>query len=77
MNNIFCRLTIGIKLLRDLGWKEGQGIGPRVKRKVKRKVKPPTGQKIYGCALPREQEKEVHNYAQYLSNMLAIIPVTK
>lgn len=27
--------TIGVKLLKRMGWKEGQGIGPRVKRKVR------------------------------------------
>lgn len=32
----FCfllRITVGVELLRKMGWKEGQGIGPRVKRK--------------------------------------------
>lgn len=29
----FLRITIGVELLRKMGWKEGQGIGPRVKRK--------------------------------------------
>lgn len=33
-----CRITVGVELLRKMGWKEGQGIGPRVKRK-------PCGQK--------------------------------
>lgn len=27
------RLSIGVELLRTMGWKEGQGVGPRVKRK--------------------------------------------
>ena len=31
------RLPIGIQLLRKMGWKEGQGIGPRVKKKSKKK----------------------------------------
>lgn len=30
------RITIGVELLRKMGWKEGQGIGPRVKRKPRR-----------------------------------------
>ncbi|XP_030919044.1 G patch domain-containing protein 1 isoform X2 [Geospiza fortis] len=34
-----------------MGWKEGQGIGPRVKRKPRRQKPDPTV-KIYGCALP-------------------------
>ncbi|XP_038609959.1 G patch domain-containing protein 1 isoform X1 [Tachyglossus aculeatus] len=45
------RLSIGFELLRKMGWKEGQGVGPRVKRKARRK-KPDPGVKIYGCALP-------------------------
>src|SRR5271154_4644564 len=26
--------TIGIKILRKMGWREGQGVGPRVQRKL-------------------------------------------
>ena len=29
------RLTIGVKLLRKMGWKEGQGMGPRYDKKAK------------------------------------------
>ncbi|XP_019510020.1 PREDICTED: G patch domain-containing protein 1 [Hipposideros armiger] len=45
------KLSVGFELLRKMGWKEGQGIGPRVKRKP-RQQKPDPGVKIYGCALP-------------------------
>ncbi|XP_013365031.1 PREDICTED: G patch domain-containing protein 1 isoform X2 [Chinchilla lanigera] len=45
------KLSIGFELLRKMGWKEGQGIGPRTKRKPRRQ-KPDPGVKIYGCALP-------------------------
>ncbi|XP_077982414.1 G patch domain-containing protein 1-like [Glandiceps talaboti] len=38
------RIPMGVRLLRKMGWKEGQGIGPRVKRKTTK------GTKIYGCA---------------------------
>lgn len=31
------RLTIGVKILRLMGWKDGQGVGPRLKRKKKAK----------------------------------------
>ena len=44
---------MGVRLLRGLGWKEGQGVGLRVKRK--RKVRHPPGKKVYGCALPTDQ----------------------
>ncbi|XP_027286080.1 G patch domain-containing protein 1 isoform X3 [Cricetulus griseus] len=45
------KLSVGFELLRKMGWKEGQGVGPRVKRKPRRQ-KPDPGVKIYGCALP-------------------------
>lgn len=47
------KVSMGTRLLRKLGWKEGQGVGPRVKKK---KVK-----RFYGCALPPELQpaKEV------------------
>ncbi|XP_074067587.1 G patch domain-containing protein 1 isoform X2 [Macrotis lagotis] len=45
------KLSIGFELLKKMGWKEGQGVGPRVKRKPRRQ-KPVPGVKIYGCALP-------------------------
>ncbi|NXY16658.1 GPTC1 protein, partial [Atrichornis clamosus] len=45
------KITVGVELLRKMGWKEGQGIGPRVKRKPYRQKPDPTV-KIYGCALP-------------------------
>ncbi|NXT01072.1 GPTC1 protein, partial [Jacana jacana] len=45
------KITVGVELLRKMGWKEGQGIGPRVKRKPCRQ-KPDPAVKVYGCALP-------------------------
>ncbi|XP_028665890.2 G patch domain-containing protein 1 isoform X1 [Erpetoichthys calabaricus] len=47
------RISIGVKLLRKMGWKEGQGIGPRVKRKLQRQ-RNGAGLRLYGCALPPE-----------------------
>ncbi|XP_017295369.1 G patch domain-containing protein 1 isoform X2 [Kryptolebias marmoratus] len=45
------RLSIGVELLRRMGWKEGQGVGPRVKRKPRRQ-QTESGVKTYGCLLP-------------------------
>ncbi|XP_070825674.1 G patch domain-containing protein 1 isoform X2 [Chaetodon trifascialis] len=45
------RLSIGVELLRRMGWKEGQGVGPRVKRKAHRQQSD-GGNRVYGCALP-------------------------
>ncbi|PVD20833.1 hypothetical protein C0Q70_18994 [Pomacea canaliculata] len=52
------KLPIGIKLLRKMGWKEGQGIGPRQKAKKPKRQKAPVepGVKMYGCALPPLQD---------------------
>lgn len=42
-------------LLKKMGWKPGQGVGPRLtkqeKKKKRRKVK------IYGCSLPDQENK--------------------
>ncbi|NXP72569.1 GPTC1 protein, partial [Ramphastos sulfuratus] len=45
------KITVGVELLQKMGWKEGQGIGPRIKRKPLRQ-KPDPAVKVYGCALP-------------------------
>lgn len=43
-----------------MGWKPGQGVGPRLSRKEKSKVKQQTDkQKIYGCPLPPEQGEKM------------------
>ncbi|KAG7239576.1 hypothetical protein INR49_028727 [Caranx melampygus] len=42
------RSSIGVELLRKMGWKEGQGVGPRVKRKPRRQ-QTDDGAKVYGC----------------------------
>ncbi|KAK2920489.1 G patch domain-containing protein 1 [Channa argus] len=47
------RSSIGVELLKRMGWKEGQGVGPRVKRKARRQQSD-GGAKVYGCALPPE-----------------------
>ncbi|XP_045887900.1 G patch domain-containing protein 1 isoform X2 [Micropterus dolomieu] len=45
------RLSIGVELLRRMGWKEGQGVGPRVKRKARRQ-QTDGGSRVYACVLP-------------------------
>ena len=30
------RNTIGVKMLRKMGWREGQGVGPKIKRKLRK-----------------------------------------
>ncbi|XP_040266058.1 G patch domain-containing protein 1 isoform X2 [Bufo bufo] len=59
------KITMGVQLLRQMGWKEGQGVGPRTKRRAQ-KQKPEGNVKKYGCALPptgsEESEDEEDDY---------------
>lgn len=53
------RLTMGVKLLRKMGWKEGQGLGPRYEKKAKSgKSSKDSQRKMYGCSLPQEMSEE-------------------
>ncbi|XP_066510222.1 G patch domain-containing protein 1-like [Hoplias malabaricus] len=57
------RSSIGVQLLRRMGWKDGQGIGPRLKR---RQRKQDTDVKVYGCTLPpsgSEQSEDDEEFA--------------
>ncbi|KAM7283926.1 G patch domain-containing protein 1 [Ixodes scapularis] len=47
--------SIGVKLLNCMGWRQGQGIGPRLTRKDK-KQKEQNSARVYGCALPPSAE---------------------
>lgn len=53
--------TIGIRLLKSMGWKPGQGVGPRLtktqKLKARREHKKNIG-KVYGCEVPKEFKKD-------------------
>ncbi|KAL2076804.1 hypothetical protein ACEWY4_027593 [Coilia grayii] len=51
------RTSVGVALLRKMGWREGQGVGPRV-RKRKMHHKADAGERVYGCALPPEGSAE-------------------
>lgn len=39
------KMSVGVELLKKMGWKEGQGVGPRERR---------TKKKVYGCSLPSD-----------------------
>jgi G patch domain-containing protein 1 len=41
--------SVGYKILRRLGWREGFGIGPRERRRKRKRA--PGGAKVYGCDL--------------------------
>ncbi|XP_074644726.1 G patch domain-containing protein 1-like [Tubulanus polymorphus] len=44
------KLTVGVKLLTKQGWKQGQGVGPKLKKQLPSANA--VSQKMYGCALP-------------------------
>ncbi|XP_056267907.1 G patch domain-containing protein 1 isoform X3 [Pseudoliparis swirei] len=44
------RSSVGVELLSRMGWREGQGVGPRVKRKAGRQQRA-GGSRLYGCVL--------------------------
>ncbi|XP_014037757.1 G patch domain-containing protein 1-like, partial [Salmo salar] len=51
------RSSMGVELLRKMGWKDGQGVGPRVKRKLsKQKADSATG--AFGSASPPNGSSE-------------------
>uniref|UniRef100_A0A0C9RM12 CG8833_1 protein n=1 Tax=Fopius arisanus TaxID=64838 RepID=A0A0C9RM12_9HYME len=50
--------TIGVALLKKMGWKPGQGVGPRVTRREKRRTRERNDKKkFYGCSLPNQEAK--------------------
>lgn len=69
MYKIHLRITIGIDLLQKMGWKEGQGIGPRVKRKP-RKQKPGTFP-LMCLFLVKEYSDGFNLLKQWILNILA------
>ncbi|KAM6942759.1 G patch domain-containing protein 1 [Xenentodon cancila] len=60
------RSSIGVELLRGMGWREGQGVGPRMKRKARRQ-QTEGGVKVHGCVLPaagsEDSEEEDDEFA--------------
>ncbi|CAB1338770.1 unnamed protein product [Coregonus sp. 'balchen'] len=51
------RSSMGVELLRRMGWKDGQGVGPRVKRRLcKQEADPAT--RVLGSAVPPNGSSE-------------------
>ncbi|XP_034825944.1 G patch domain-containing protein 1 homolog [Maniola hyperantus] len=48
--------TAAVKMLRKMGWKEGQGVGDRLTRSEKKKNK--EQHKVYGCYMPPEMRQD-------------------
>ena len=49
--------TIGVKLLKEMGWKPGQGVGPKLTRKHKKRVESST-KRLFGPSLPSAKHDE-------------------
>ncbi|XP_035680143.1 G patch domain-containing protein 1-like isoform X2 [Branchiostoma floridae] len=66
------RESIGVRLLRRMGWRDGAGIGAKVRRKIKMKRQTEaSSQRTYGCAPPPgHQHSEVRSYIITLSLVL-------
>lgn len=55
--------TVGIKLLKKMGWKPGQGVGPRLTKYEKRKTNRDnkSRSKMYGCEIPDSFRPQVES----------------
>ncbi|XP_050397514.1 G patch domain-containing protein 1 [Patella vulgata] len=65
-------LPIGIRLLRKMGWKEGQGVGPRISSKNRKKKKSSNEGKVYGCMMPdvpNSSTEDEGSDEEYLKNV--------
>ncbi|XP_058485374.1 G patch domain-containing protein 1 isoform X1 [Solea solea] len=69
------RSSIGVELLRRMGWKEGQGIGPRVKRKLRQRQK--GGARVNSCARPHigSEESEDDDDEEFAPENVTFAPV--
>ncbi|GAA6076159.1 G patch domain-containing protein 1 isoform X2, partial [Tachysurus ichikawai] len=65
------RSSIGVELLRKMGWKDGQGVGPRVKR---RQRKQDTDVKVYGCVLPPSGPEELEDDDEFAPENVTFAP---
>ncbi len=49
--------TVGTKLLRNMGWKPGQGVGPRLSRRQRRRNRA-ANIRMFGSSLPEKYRKD-------------------
>ncbi|KAK0117637.1 hypothetical protein ONS95_011969 [Cadophora gregata] len=55
--------TIGVKLLKKMGWKEGQGVGPKIRRKAR----------LDGVEKPSDDNNSTHLFAPENTHMISFI----
>ncbi len=65
------RNTVGVRMMIKMGWREGMGVGPKVKKKLRRMKRKIGGEglRVYGVAMPSEGESE-ENDDDYDDEML-------
>uniref|UniRef100_A0A8C5ECT8 G-patch domain-containing protein n=1 Tax=Gouania willdenowi TaxID=441366 RepID=A0A8C5ECT8_GOUWI len=64
--------SIGVELLRRMGWKEGQGVGPRVKRKARKQTS--DSSRAYGCVLPPGGSEESEDDEEFAPENVTFAP---
>ncbi|CZT43134.1 related to growth regulation protein WHI2 [Rhynchosporium secalis] len=55
--------TVGVKLLKKMGWKEGQGVGPKVRRKAR----------LEGLEKPGDDANATHLFAPENTHMISFV----
>ncbi|XP_062845814.1 G patch domain-containing protein 1 [Trichomycterus rosablanca] len=63
--------SVGVQMLRKMGWKDGQGVGPRLKR---RQRKQHTDSKVHVCALPPNGSEESEDDAEFAPENVTFAP---
>uniref|UniRef100_A0A671LZD0 G-patch domain-containing protein n=1 Tax=Sinocyclocheilus anshuiensis TaxID=1608454 RepID=A0A671LZD0_9TELE len=66
------RSSIGVELLRKMGWKDGQGVGPRLKRKQCKQNDDAV--KVYGCAFPPNGSEESEDEDEFAPENVSFAP---
>ncbi|TDH17501.1 hypothetical protein EPR50_G00009630 [Perca flavescens] len=67
------RSSVGVELLKRMGWKEGQGVGPRTKRKARRQQT--DGERgVYGTVLPPAGSEESEDEEEFAPENVTFAP---
>ena len=52
--------TVGVNLLKGMGWRQGQGVGPRLSARQKAR-QAAANQRMFGCPLPASQQDKAES----------------
>ncbi|XP_031136140.2 G patch domain-containing protein 1-like [Sander lucioperca] len=67
------RSSVGVELLKRMGWREGQGVGPRTKRKARRQQTDGAGG-VYGAVLPPAGSEESEDEEEFAPENVTFAP---